>query len=49
MMCQAVLGVELDYDEDSTHLWMEVLRRCFAGGPVTSVACIGVTRDHSRL
>ena len=37
------------YARDSTQLWMEVLMRCFAGGPVTSATCIGVTRGHSRL
>jgi len=28
----AVLGVELGNEEDSTRLWMKVLRRCFVGG-----------------
>jgi len=48
-MRQAISGVELDYDEDSTQLWIGVLRRCFVGGPITSVACIGITRGHLRL
>ena len=43
------LGVELDCDEDSTRLWIEVFMRCLAGGPVTSATCIGVTSGHSRL
>ncbi|QCD87071.1 hypothetical protein DEO72_LG3g1602 [Vigna unguiculata] len=38
---QVVSGAELDCVKDSTQLWMEVLRRCFAGGLITSVACIG--------
>jgi len=28
---------------------MEVLMRCFVGGPVMSVTCIGITHGHSRL
>jgi len=47
--CQVVPGAELDCEEDSTQLWIEVLMRHFVGGPILSVTCIGVTRGHSRL
>lgn len=49
MKRQAVTGVELDCMEDPTQLWMEVLRRCLGEDLVIIVACIGVTRGHSRL
>ena len=39
----------MDYARDSTQLWMEVLMRCFVGGPIMSVTCIGVIHGHSRL
>jgi len=38
------LGAKLDREEDSTQLWIEVLMRCFVGGPITSATCIGITR-----
>ena len=46
---QAVSGAKLDCVEGSIQLWMEVLRQCFVGGPVTSITCIGVTLGHLML
>jgi len=46
---QTVPGAKMDCEEDSTQLWMEVLRQCFFGGSVMSVTYIGLTRGHSRL
>jgi len=35
--------------EGSTKLCLQVLMRCFVGGPITSVTYIRVTSGHSRL
>jgi len=38
---QAISGAELDREEDSTQLWMEVLMRCFVGAQLRVQLVLG--------